>query len=63
MFLIIKFYQHLAKIKEQILFSVFGYVSVCKHNPSCSQYAIVEIKKHGTIVGLIRALWRIISCW
>ena len=34
----------------------------CKYYPTCSQYAIDAIKKHGAIKGLILAVWRILRC-
>ena len=37
-------------------------ISVCRFNPSCSEYAIWSIKKHGTFKGLIKAFYRILLC-
>jgi putative membrane protein insertion efficiency factor len=34
----------------------------CKHVPSCSNYAIEAIDKHGTIKGSILATKRILKC-
>ncbi len=34
----------------------------CKYYPSCSQYAIDAIRKHGAVKGLILAVWRILRC-
>lgn len=34
----------------------------CRFYPSCSQYAIESLKKHGVIKGLILSTWRIIRC-
>lgn len=45
-----------------LLLSVWGYASQCKHQPSCSQYAILQIRKHGTITGLKKGLTRIWNC-
>lgn len=58
----IKFYQYLREIKHQILISQFGFSSTCHQNPSCSQYTSEEIKKNGTIVGLLKGSYRAIRC-
>lgn len=34
----------------------------CKYYPSCSQYAIIAIRTHGTLRGTGLALWRILRC-
>jgi len=34
----------------------------CRYTPSCSQYAIQAIQKHGTFKGVILAIRRIFSC-
>lgn len=61
--IIIKLYQSLLGIKRNLLFSAFGYVSYCKHKPSCSEYTLREIRKHGTILGLWRGFKRVITCY
>ncbi|HIW56756.1 MAG TPA: membrane protein insertion efficiency factor YidD [Firmicutes bacterium] len=34
----------------------------CRFYPSCSQYAILAIKKYGVFKGLLKAIWRILRC-
>lgn len=34
----------------------------CPYYPSCSDYGINAIEKHGAIMGSVLALWRIIRC-
>jgi len=34
----------------------------CKYYPSCSQYAVIAIRTHGTLRGTGMALWRILRC-
>lgn len=34
----------------------------CRFTPTCSQYAIEAIRKHGPIKGLALAVWRILRC-
>lgn len=60
---IIRFYQLFGLVKHRVLFTVFGFSSRCKHSPSCSRYAEEQIRKRGTIVGSIKGLARILTCW
>jgi uncharacterized protein len=34
----------------------------CKYHPSCSQYAIDAIHKHGLARGSVKAAWRLLRC-
>ncbi|MDR1375339.1 MAG: membrane protein insertion efficiency factor YidD [Holosporaceae bacterium] len=34
----------------------------CKFYPSCSQYALMAIKKYGLARGIVKSLFRIIKC-
>lgn len=34
----------------------------CRFTPTCSQYAIEALRKHGPIKGLLLAIWRILRC-
>ena len=34
----------------------------CRFYPSCSQYAILAIKKYGLFKGLLKAIYRILRC-
>lgn len=34
----------------------------CRFVPSCSQYAIEAVEKHGVPKGLLMAMWRILRC-
>lgn len=34
----------------------------CRFTPTCSQYAIEALRKHGPIKGLLLAVWRILRC-
>ena len=47
---LIKFYQR---------FLSFGN---CRYVPSCSEYMLEAILKHGFFIGLILGIWRIIRC-
>ncbi len=34
----------------------------CRYYPSCSQYALTAVRKHGAIKGCILAVWRLLRC-
>jgi len=34
----------------------------CKYHPSCSQYAVDAIRKHGVLRGSVKAGWRLLRC-
>jgi putative membrane protein insertion efficiency factor len=34
----------------------------CKYHPSCSQYAIEALRKHGLVRGSALAGWRLLRC-
>ncbi|CAB4683331.1 unannotated protein [freshwater metagenome] len=34
----------------------------CKYHPTCSQYAIDALHKHGLVKGSAKAGWRILRC-
>ena len=34
----------------------------CRFTPTCSQYAVEAIRKHGPFKGLALAVWRILRC-
>ena len=36
--------------------------ATCKYHPSCSQYAIDAMRKHGLFVGAGKAAWRLARC-
>jgi hypothetical protein len=36
--------------------------TVCRFQPSCSQYMIEAIRKKGPVVGLLKGLWRLLRC-
>jgi len=36
--------------------------SNCRFSPTCSEYAIQAVRKHGVLRGLGYALWRIARC-
>ena len=43
-------------------FGVLTPAGTCKYHPSCSQYAIDAIRKHGLVKGSSLAGWRLLRC-
>lgn len=39
-----------------------GRVVTCKFRPTCSQYGLESIEKHGTVVGFVRTVARLCRC-
>jgi uncharacterized protein len=46
----------------QLVVSPWLPASTCKFHPSCSEYAVLSIRKHGVVRGLPRAAWRLLRC-
>lgn len=59
---LIQVYQFFHPVIHTINLSVFGFSSVCRQTPTCSEYTISQIKKHGTITGLKRGVARVSKC-
>ena len=34
----------------------------CRFTPTCSAYAIEALERHGAVIGLLLAVWRILRC-
>lgn len=34
----------------------------CRFHPTCSEYAILALRKYGPIKGLLMSLWRVLRC-
>lgn len=58
-----KVYVFSYELRKQLLFSVFGYMHHCKHNPTCGRNMHDQILKKGIILGGLSGIWRIMRCW
>ena len=67
----IKFEENLSKSMKNFLIAAIRfyqkYVSPmkrtkCPYNPTCSNYGLQAIQKHGVFKGSILTLWRLIRC-
>jgi uncharacterized protein len=36
--------------------------ATCKYHPSCSEYAMQAVKRHGLVRGSVMAGWRLLRC-
>lgn len=34
----------------------------CRFEPSCSEYSLLAIEKHGAAKGLVLSVWRLLRC-
>jgi len=50
----------LIKVYQKVLSPFTG--GQCRFYPSCSNYAIMTLKKDGVIKGTVKASWRILRC-
>ena len=46
----------------QLLVSPLLPANTCKYHPTCSQYAIDALHKHGFVKGSAKAIWRLLRC-
>jgi putative component of membrane protein insertase Oxa1/YidC/SpoIIIJ protein YidD len=60
---LIRLYQILTTPLNAALASVFGFHFQCRQIPTCSEYTIQQIQKHGTIAGLFSGGKRVLHCW
>jgi len=58
---LIKFYQKTLSPDHGPL-SIFHPHGFCRFQPSCSQYGVEAISKHGAIKGSLMLLWRLLRC-
>ncbi len=46
----------------QLVISPLLPANTCKFHPSCSEYAVLAIRKHGAFKGIGLAAWRLLRC-
>jgi putative membrane protein insertion efficiency factor len=44
--------------------ATFGalFPTTCKYHPSCSEYAVQALRRHGLVKGSVLAGWRLLRC-
>lgn len=55
-----KFFIFLIRLYQKLLSPLLG--AQCRYTPTCSQYAIEAVRKHGALKGGWLAVKRILSC-
>jgi len=58
---LIKFYQRTLSPDHGPTKKLFPH-GYCRYYPSCSQYGYEVIKKRGILIGIPKAVWRILRC-
>jgi len=43
-----------------VLLLLFG--PCCRFQPSCSEYLILAVRKHGVLRGVLKGMWRVLRC-
>ncbi|WP_063816440.1 membrane protein insertion efficiency factor YidD [Pedosphaera parvula] len=57
--LLVRIYQWVISPTKDVL---LGPAGQCRFTPSCSQYAVEALQKHGAVKGSLMAGWRICRC-
>ena len=55
-------YKRFIRPAFQLRLMGFFVYSDCMFQPSCSDYALSAVSKHGPSKGLIKSIWRIMRC-
>jgi putative membrane protein insertion efficiency factor len=50
----------LLRLYQLVVSPLYG--STCRFYPSCSQYALLSVQRHGVIRGARLAAWRLLRC-
>lgn len=58
----VRMFQIIQSGLDWMVISMMGYKSYCKHSPTCSEYTIQQIQRHGTISGLAKGIRRLSTC-
>src|SRR5271156_1429283 len=45
-----------------LLHSVSGVSGACRFQPTCSEYAVTAVARHGVLYGSALAVWRVLRC-
>jgi len=58
----IRFYQKTSFFHKEIFRTLFITDSVCRYQPTCSNYTYQAVEKYGSVKGLFLGLKRVIRC-
>jgi uncharacterized protein len=50
----------LLRLYQRVVSPLYG--PTCRFHPSCSQYALVAVERHGVVRGAGLAAWRLLRC-
>jgi putative membrane protein insertion efficiency factor len=54
-------YKNVSRVLREARLPIFIYTD-CKFYPSCSDYAVEAINKHGAVKGSVKSMTRILRC-
>jgi len=49
-------------VVSTLLKNILGVNKMCRHSPTCSEYARIAIREEGVLLGLKKSAIRILSC-
>lgn len=55
-------YRASVAIRKSALLSAFGFVSECKHTPSCGQNLVEQLSTNGLRSGTVKAVVQLLTC-
>ena len=58
---VLKIYQKTLSMDHGLLKFLKPY-GACRFQPTCSEYAIQSLEKHGLLKGGFKAVWRVLRC-
>ncbi|MEQ9406436.1 MAG: membrane protein insertion efficiency factor YidD [Fuerstiella sp.] len=50
----------LVRLYQRLISPLLG--PTCRFHPTCSEYFILAVRKHGLVIGTCKGLWRIARC-
>ncbi len=56
------FHKRTAFLRQSLLVSQFGFISQCRHSPTCSEYLVQQTQKNGWR-GFFRGIRRLFTCF
>lgn len=59
---IVGIYNFLTPLRKGLLLTFFGFAGKCKHQPTCSQYFLLQVQQYGWR-GFFSGLKRLLSCY
>ena len=49
-------------VVSPVLHAIGGHAGACRFQPTCSEYAVTAVARHGVLCGSALAVWRVLRC-